>query len=66
MILERKIYQYLWSNKHELIKRGTLIKSKKEEGLDMIDINSIKYQLNIKYKLLLYIYNKKVTITITA
>ena len=39
MMLERKIYLYLWSNKQELIKRSTLIKAKNEGGLDMIDIN---------------------------
>jgi hypothetical protein len=37
IILERKIYQYIWNNKIELIKKKTLIKSKLEGGLDMID-----------------------------
>jgi len=59
MILERKIYKYLWSNKQELIKRGTLIRSKKEGGLDMIDINSKIEAIRIKqYLYILNNYNK--------
>ena len=59
MILERKIYKYLWSNKQELIKRATLIRSKKEGGLDMIDINSKMEAIRIKqYLYILNNYNK--------
>jgi hypothetical protein len=54
-ILERRIYKYLWSNKQELIKRATLIRSKKEGGLDMIDINSKIEAIRIKQYL--YILN---------
>ena len=38
IILERKIFQNVWINKIELIKRKTIIKDKREGGLDMIDI----------------------------
>jgi len=48
IILERKIFQYLWSNNHELIKRETLIRSKNEGGIDMIDINSRISSIRIK------------------
>ncbi len=58
-ILERKIYKYLRSNKQELIKRATLIRSKKEGGLDMIDINSKIEAIRIKqYLYILNNYNR--------
>jgi len=59
MILERKIYKYLWSNKQELIKRATLIRSKKEGGLNMIDIKSKIEAIRInQYLYILNNYNK--------
>ncbi len=59
IILERKIFQFLWSDQQELIKRATLIKAKEENGLDMIDINSKIVAIKIKqYLYLLKNYNR--------
>jgi hypothetical protein len=59
IILERKIFQYLWSNSHELIKRETLIRSKNEGGVDKIDINSRISSIRIKrFLFLLNNYNR--------
>ena len=60
IILERKIYQYLWNNKIELIKRKTLIKSKLEGGLDMIDIFSKIQSIYVKQYIYLLNNHQKV------
>jgi hypothetical protein len=60
IILERKIYQYVWNNKMELIKRKTLIKSKLEGGLDMIDIFSKIQSIYIKQYIYLLNNHQKV------
>jgi hypothetical protein len=61
IILERKIFQYLWSNSHELIKRETLIRSKNEGGVDKIDINSRISSIRIKqFLFLLNNYNNRI------
>ena len=48
--MERKILcMYVWNNKIELFKRKTLIKDKREEGLDMIGINAKIDSIAVKY-----------------
>jgi hypothetical protein len=60
IILERKIFQYIWDSKIELIKRKTLIKSKLESDLDMIEIFSKIDSIAVKQYIYLLNNHQKV------